>query len=112
MMTILHISHYRRSDNTAQVPLATIAAQMGMSRRQVRNYIASLRAKGLILTDERSTDRAGQTASAYDLTPFIDQMNAHPRQDPSYPLGTILPTPLGTKLPRDANPHLPRSPNA
>jgi hypothetical protein len=93
MMTLLHIWQYHRSDQPTQIPLATIASQMGLSRRQVRNYIASLRQKGMIATDERTTDRAGQTASSYDLTPFIDQVSrldrrqntSHPpRNDPTY----------------------------
>jgi hypothetical protein len=52
--------------------LATIAERMAVSRRQVRTYAASLKAKGLLAVEERIVPERGQLSSVYDFTPFLE----------------------------------------
>ena len=51
--------------------LGAIAAQMGVSRRQVRTYAQRLKEKGLLTVRERTLPGLGQVTSEYDFSPFI-----------------------------------------
>jgi hypothetical protein len=51
--------------------VATIAARMGKSVRQIQHYIARLRHAGWLVIVERRDPQGGQMSNAYDLRPFL-----------------------------------------
>lgn len=51
--------------------LGTVAARMGVSRRQARNYAHGLRTKGLLVVSERVMPGKGQLSNTYDFGPLI-----------------------------------------
>lgn len=60
------------SKDSPHPSLGLIAERMGVSRRQVRTYASSLRAKGLLVVEERTDPERGQLSSLYDFTPLIN----------------------------------------
>jgi len=59
------------TDRNPYPSLGTLAARMGVTRRQVRNYVHTLKAKGLLRVTERSQPGRGQLTSEYDFSPLI-----------------------------------------
>ena len=51
--------------------VATIAARMGKTHRQIQHYIRHLRGLGLLRVVERRDAEGGQLSNAYDLRPFL-----------------------------------------
>lgn len=59
------------TDRNPYPSLGTLAERMGVTRRQVRNYVHTLKAKGLLNVTERSQPGHGQLTSEYDFSPLI-----------------------------------------
>jgi len=68
-----HVTRYQ-CDLRAPFPAErTLAARMGKTTRQIRNYSASLRRKGFLRVIARFSPATGrQTSNAYDFTPLIE----------------------------------------
>ncbi len=68
-----HVTRYQ-CDLRAPFPAErTLAARMGKTTRQIRNYSASLRRKGFLRVIARFSPVTGrQTSNAYDFTPLIE----------------------------------------
>ena len=71
MMFIIHIWQYWWTEKDPYPSLKTIAAKMDVTRRQVRNYTQSLKAKGLLQVRERILPGLGQVTSEYDFEPLL-----------------------------------------
>ncbi len=68
MMLVAHIVQYQWTEKNPYPSLQGIAERMGLSRRQVNNYIKSLKDKGYLEVRERYTPGRGQQTSEYDFS--------------------------------------------
>lgn len=72
MMFSIHVWQYWWTEKDPYPALQTIADRMSVSRRQVRNYTQSLKAKGYLVVTERADPNLGQLTSEYDFGPLLD----------------------------------------
>src|SRR5262245_41612717 len=68
MMFTTHIWQYWWTEKQPYPSLQSVADKMQVSRRQVRNYAQSLKAKGLLQVHERYAPGLGQVTSEYDFS--------------------------------------------
>ncbi len=68
---VVQLWSFAWTDRNPYPSLGTIAERMGVTRRQVRNYVHTLKAKGLLKVTERSQPGRGQLTSEYDFSPLI-----------------------------------------
>jgi hypothetical protein len=71
MLFIVHLWQFTWTDRNPFPSLATVGGRMGVTRRQVRNYVHSLREKGHLRVTERTEPGRGQITSEYDFSPLI-----------------------------------------
>lgn len=90
MLFVIHVFQFWWTERDPYPSLATLAERMGVSRRQVRNYVAGLKAKKLLVVSERFVEGLGQVSSEYDFEPLLtavrasgDESDDTPRKDPS-----------------------------
>lgn len=81
MMVIIHIWQYWWTTKNPFPALGTIAAKMGLTRRQVRHYVSGLKAKGYLRVMERELPGLGQLTSEYDFTPLLEAIVTIARVD-------------------------------
>src|SRR5215467_13534681 len=60
LVFIIHVWQHWWSRNDPYPSLRTIAEKMDVSRRQAQNYVQSLKAKNLLVVNERSDPEHGQ----------------------------------------------------
>lgn len=68
---VVQLWSFAWTDRNPYPSLGTLAERMGVTRRQVRNYVHTLKAKGLLKVTERSQPGRGQLTSEYDFSPLI-----------------------------------------
>ena len=89
LVFVLEVWTFWWSERDPFPSLGTIADRMGISRRQARNYVHSLKERGHLAVTERSAPGRGQLTSEYDFGPFLDAVRKldskgnDPRNDPS-----------------------------
>lgn len=90
MLFVIHVWQHWWNERDPYPSLGTIAERMGISRRQARNYVHSLKEKKFLTVNERVVPGLGQTTSEYDFAPLLeairkldDSGSRDPRKDPS-----------------------------
>jgi len=68
MMLVAHIVQYQWTEQNPYPGLPGVAERMGLSRRQVNNYVKSLKDKGFLTVHERTAPGRGQITSEYDFS--------------------------------------------
>jgi hypothetical protein len=71
MLFVIHIWQHWWTERDPYPSLGTIAARMGISRRQARNHASSLKTKGYLRVNERTAAGRGQLSSEYDFAPLL-----------------------------------------
>jgi DNA replication protein len=78
MMWTIHVwEHWWSSRRDPYPALGSIAAKMGISRRQSIRYAESLKAKGLLHIEPRYVDGKGQATNEYDFGPMLKTIREH-----------------------------------
>lgn len=105
MLFIIHVWQFWWSERENPHPSSRVLAErMGVDQRTVRNYSASLEAKGFLVTRERIIPGEGQRANVYDFAKLLKAVTKaakmvgrgtgagtlDPRKDPSAPARTDL----------------------
>lgn len=89
MLFAIHVWQHWWTERNPYPSLGTVAARMGVSRRQVRSYVHNLKAKGYLVVNDRQAEGLGQVTNEYDFAPFIqaivscEEKQTHPGNDPS-----------------------------
>ncbi|MGE3075147.1 MAG: helix-turn-helix domain-containing protein [Dehalococcoidia bacterium] len=68
---VVQLWSFAWTDRNPYPSLGTLAERLGVSRRQVRNYVHTLKGKGLLKVTERSQPGRGQLTSEYDFSPLL-----------------------------------------
>ena len=72
MLFIIHVWQFWWSERENPHPASrTLAERMGVDQRTIRNYTASLEAKGFLATRERIIPGEGQRANVYDFAKLL-----------------------------------------
>lgn len=112
LVLVLHLCTYRWDRKAPFPSIATLAARMGKTPRQIQHYVEQLRAKGLLqVVTRRGTDNR-QLSNAYDLAPLLARLalqtaGAADRPSPAAPRepGPVKPaTGEGVKRPAPEEP--------
>src|SRR5262249_17338955 len=86
MMWVIHVWEFWWYEQDPYPSLQLLAERMHVSRRQVRNYVASLREKGFLQVREPYSPHPCQTTSEYDFQPLLDAVRAFVREQEAPPL--------------------------
>ena len=68
MMLVVHIVQFQWTEQNPYPSLPGVAERMGLSRRQVNNYVSSLKRKGFLRVIQRTTAEGRQDTNEYDFT--------------------------------------------
>lgn len=75
LVVLLHLSDYWWDANRDPWPsVTTLAARMGLGRRQVQKIIADLETAGLVKRVERTAKHKGKLSNAYDLSGLVKKL--------------------------------------